>query len=199
VALAGRLGTGCAGSRVLLLGVGSGRNVGVLAGTGARVEVVEDDVERAAAATQRYAAKAHVRVTRATYAGPVPYAAGFVAALSTHALLHGTPTEIASAVAAVRTSLAPDAPFYATLGSQRDPRFGEGHRLGPDTFAPLDGSEAGIPHAYFDERTVRTVLSDFVIEELREANAGATVGSWAHTRAEAARIVHWYVKARRAQ
>jgi hypothetical protein len=190
---------GCleADARVLLLGVGSGRNVPPLLAAGARVDVVEEDPERARAAVDRFAGDGRVRVVRARYAGPIPFAGGFAAALTTHALQHGSLGGVTGAVAAVRSRLAPGAPFFLTLGSKRDPRFASGRRIAPNVAAPLDGSEAGVAHVYLDEPEVRAVLAGFEIESANEASAAETAGRWAHPGAEADGLVHWFVRARR--
>ncbi len=185
------------GARVLLLGAGSGRNVPALLAAGARVDVVEDDAARARAAAERFAGEGRVRIARVRYAGPIPFAGGFAAALSTHALQHGSLGELTSAVAAVRSRLEPGAPFFLTLGSKRDPRFAAGRRIDANTAAPLDGSEAGVAHVYLDEPEVRAVLHGFAIESALEGSAAQTAGHWAHSAAEAAELVHWFVRARR--
>jgi len=186
-----------AGARVLLLGVGSGRNVPPLLAADARVDVLEDDPVRARAAAERFAAEPRVRVTRARYAGPIPFAGGFAAALSTHALQHGSLGSVTAAVAGVRSRLGPGARFLLTLGSKRDPRFASGRRIDANVAAPLDGSEAGVAHVYLDEPEVRALLAGFEIESALEASAADTAGRWAHPGAEADGLVHWFVRARR--
>ena len=120
------------------------------------------------------------------------------AALSTHALLHGSPAEISAALAEIARELSVGAPLFATFGSQRDARFGEGRRLGPATFAPTDGDERGIAHSYFDEAALRGVLDEhFAIEELREVEVDEIVGAWAHASAPLRGAVHWFVVAHR--
>jgi hypothetical protein len=190
-------GTLLPNARVLLLGIGSGRNVPALLAAGARIEAIEDDAERARAAQARFTSEPRVRISRAAYAGPYAFEGTIDGALSTNALLHGTPHHVAAAVAAARERLGPSAPFYVTLGSKRDPRFGVGRSPARDTFVPSSGSEAGVPHCYFDEAGVRGLMSGFAIEELVERSAAETAGSWAHAPEESASIVHWFVRSRR--
>ena len=177
------------GARVLILGAGNGRNVPPLLHAGARVDILEEEPARAIAAMTRFAAQPRVRVTRGRYAGPYPFAGSFDAALSTHALLHGTPAAIGAALTAVRNRLVPGAPLFATFGSQRDPRYGRGTAVAPGTFAADSGDEAGVPHAYFDEPALRALLAGFSVRELGESAASA--GSWAHA-VETAALVHWF-------
>jgi len=199
----GRLLRGHAGpraARVLLVGVGSGRNVVPLLAAGLRVDAVECDPARARAAEARFAAQPRVCVVQASYAGPLPFPGVMhAAALSTHALLHGTPAGVAASLRAVADRLSAGAPFYATLGSQNDPRFGAGQRIGEETFAPLAGPERGAAHTYVSAAGARRLFAtDFVVESLAEVSAGEHVGRWAHDEADAATIVHWFVRARKA-
>jgi hypothetical protein len=186
-----------AGARVLLLGVGSGRNVPPFLEADARVDALEDDPERAREAAHRFAADGRVRIARARYAGPIPFAGGFAAALSTHALQHGSLGGVTAAIAAVRSRLGPGAPFFLTLGSKRDPRFSAGRRVDANVAVPLAGSEAGVAHVYLDEAEVYALLAGFEIESAHEGGAAETAGRWAHTPAEAQTLVHWFVRARR--
>ncbi len=161
-------------ARVLIVGAGSGRHVPVLRDAGFTVETIEVDDLRAM-----------------TTPGAID------GALSTHALLHGRPAEITAALACVRDLLRPGAPFYFTLGSTADPRFGHGTRIDDATWAPNEGSETGVPHAYFDERGASEFLVNWEIESLESRSAAETAGRWAHTDAEAATLIHWFVRARK--
>ena len=159
------------GARVFEIGHGSGRNHRALEAAG--FEVLHFGAE----------------------AAPPEGAAG---ALSTHALLHGSPAEIAAHLAEIARGLAIGAPFFATFGSRRDARFGTGTRLGPATFAPTEGDERGVAHSYFDEATLRGVFAaDFTIEELREVEVDAVVGGWAHANAPLRGAMHWFAVAHR--
>ncbi len=157
------------GTRVLEIGRGSGRNSDALAVAGYRVVEFED-------------------------AEPVKCAG----AISTHALLHGTPESIAEMLRGIADRVEIEAPFYATFGSSRDARCGAGARLGPQTFASLDGDEAGIAHTFFDEAQLRDVLSThWTIESLEEHAADTTAGTWAHRERPLSRSVHWFAKLHR--
>ncbi len=186
------------GARVLLLGVGSGRNVPCLLGAGARVDAVEEDPDRARAALERFAGEGRVRITRGRYSGPLAFTGGFDAALSTHALQHGSLAQVAAAVGAARNRLRPGALFFLTLGSKRDPRYASGRRIDANVVAPRDGAEAGVPHVFLDESEVVTLLAGFDLDSVVEDSAAETAGTWAHTADEARTLVHFFVRARRA-
>ena len=134
-------------------------------------------------------------VVHGTYDAVLPFSQPFAGALTTHALLHGMPGTIASRVATIARALECGAPFYATLGSASDPRFGRGKRFGPTTFAPMEGSERGVVHTYFDAADARTLFGAFEIESLEQVGGGRSIGHWAHDATESAEIVHWYLRA----
>ncbi len=179
--------------RVLVLGVGSGRNLSVLLAGRAHVQAIEEDDARFRDVSERFPL---ADVRHASYAGPYPFANGFAGALSTHALLHGRRARIASAIEAVRAALAPGASFLATLGSTRDPRFGVGHEVEDGTYVPTAGPEAGVEHSFFDEAAVRSLFLGFASAQIAEVSASETAGRWAHSEADASTLVHWFVRAR---
>ena len=119
------------------------------------------------------------------------------AALSTHALLHGRPVEIAETLAGIAAGLESAAPFFATFGSRRDARFGTGVRIDANSYAPDSGDEAGVTHCYFDEHELRALLEPhFAIESLEETPVDDIAGKWAHAAAPLRGAVHWFVRAR---
>ncbi len=180
-----------------MLGYGSGRNLPPLIARGIEVDIIESNAERAREATLRFVAESNVRIKHGSYAGPYPFSGTFDAALSTHALLHGTAREVELAVRTLAHHLVEHGVLFATFGSTRDPRFASGDRIDAYSRAPRDGSERGVVHAYFDERRLRTMLASFAIERCEEASASESAGRWAHDAAEAASLVHWFVRAKR--
>jgi hypothetical protein len=121
------------------------------------------------------------------------------AALSTHAYLHGASAKLRAGIAELRRVLRPNAPAYITLGSIKDARYGFGTPYDERSFAPGEGDEAGIPHAYFDRDGVIELLFGFTIEAMEEVDVDAIVGRWAHAGDDpVGGRVHWFVVARRA-
>ena len=161
---------------VIEVGTGSGRNTRALVDAGLKVVSVPDDTPY----TQ-------LPGTRENYA----------AALSTHAYLHGTSAKLRAGVAELRRVLRPHAPIYVTLASLRDARYGLGIPFDERSFAPGDGDEAGIPHAYFDRDGVIELLYGFTIESMEEVDVDEIVGRWAHADDDLAGRVHWFVVARK--
>ncbi|MFY9719021.1 MAG: hypothetical protein WAK16_05190 [Candidatus Cybelea sp.] len=135
-----------------------------------------------------------------TAATPVPFAGitgRFAAALSTHGLLHGNVAAVAQRVTDIAALLEKNGLLYATFGSVRDARFGVGERLDEFTFAPSEGDERGVPHAFFDrERLAELLEQDYAIESLEEHAVDEVVGSWAHRQAPLAGAAHWFAIAK---
>lgn len=162
---------------MLEVGQGSGRNTRLLVEAGIPIVSVPDDVPY----TQ------------------LPGARGqYGAALSTHAYLHGTSDKVRAGMAELRRVLQHDAPVFLTLGSIKDARYGFGVPHDERSFAPGDGPEAGIPHAFFDEDGVREALrGSLTIVTLDEVEVDDIVGRWAHADDEVSGRVHWFVQATR--
>jgi hypothetical protein len=121
-----------------------------------------------------------------------PCAAG----LATHALLHGTPREIAEELSAIARALEPHAPLFATFGSVRDARYGAGERPQPHVYVPLEGDEIGVAHAYFDDARLRALLAPhFTLESMHDVDVDEIAGTWAHQSTPLRGAVHWFVVA----
>ncbi len=162
---------------VIEVGTGSGRNARALVDAGVPLVSVPDDV-----------LYTQLPGGRETYG----------AALSTHAYLHGTSAKVRAGFGELRRVLRPGAPIFVTLGSLRDARYGLGIPFDERSFAPGDGDEAGIPHAYFDRDGVAEVLRGlFRLDEAEEVAVDDIVGRWAHARDDVAGRVHWFVRATR--
>ncbi len=164
-----------AGARIIEIGSGSGRTSAALTRAGFAVFSVPDG-------------------------GALPPAGerAFDGAISTHALLHGTPETIARDVAHIASLLAPETPFVATFGSTEDARFGAGRRISDVTFAPTAGDEIGVAHTFFDESHLRALVEPyFRIESLHAHHVDDIAGGWAHERAPLHGAVHWFLIATR--
>jgi hypothetical protein len=121
----------------------------------------------------------------------------YVAALSTHGYLHGSVAKLRAGLAELRRVLADGAAIAITLGCITDARFGFGEALDDNTFAPGDGEEIGIPHAYFDRDGVGELMRGlFTIASLEEMNVDEIVDPSAHL--EPAGMRHWFVLASKA-
>jgi SAM-dependent methyltransferase len=163
--------------RVLEVGSGNGRNTAALVAADIAHVTLDDAAVREGIA--------------ATGSG------AFTAAVSTHALLHGSPHEIRTRLEDIAALLVPNGVLYATFGSTRDARFGKGTRIDAATFAPDDGDERGVPHAFFDEAALRALLAPpFTVERIEEVAVDDIAGTWAHPTTPLRGSMHWFVEAR---
>jgi hypothetical protein len=123
-----------------------------------------------------------------------PVQAPFSAALSTHALLHGTPASIARDLAMIADALEHGAPLFGTFGSTHDARYGTGTFVEPYVYAPDDGDERGVAHSYFDDVRLFDLLAPrFTVESMREVAVDEIAGKWAHPTSPLRGAVHWFV------
>ncbi len=123
-------------------------------------------------------------------------AATAAGALSTHALLHGTPASISELLDRIAARVERGGALCATFGSVRDARYGQGRFVEDRVYAPEDGDERGVPHTYLDESGVRELLrNDWTIESMHETGVDAIAGSWAHEQQPLRDAVHWFVVA----
>jgi hypothetical protein len=120
------------------------------------------------------------------------------AALSTHALLHGTRADVAALLEEIAERLRPGAPFYGTFGSTEDARFGEGTRIDDGCYAPSGGDEAGVAHAFFDEAALREMLQPrWEIDRLDHVRVDDVAGAWAHLERPLRDAYHWFARLRK--
>ena len=184
---------------VLILGAGTGRSIPPFLDAGFAVDALDDRPEHVAQLRERFAGAGGLRLALASYDKPARLGFGYCGGLATHAYLHGTPVHVGAALDALATVLQPGGVACFTLGSSSDPRFGQGRRIDPSTWAPADGAEAGIPHLYLLEHQARAIVERSLhIVSLQEHQAGRIVGRWAHGQELASEaIVHWFVHARK--
>lgn len=160
-------------ARVLEIGAGTGRNTEALRAAGVEIDSIAD-------------------------AAPIPARDKYYdAALTTHALLHGTPGTVAASLDAIANALKPGAPLHATFASTLDARFGKGRRISKHVFAAETGDEAGVPHVYFTGEELRSLLeTNYEVEAIQETAVDDIVGTWAH-RKPLHGVVHWFVRCTR--
>jgi hypothetical protein len=164
---------------VIDFAVGSGRNSAALREAGFTVFPVDD----AAAQSNR----------------PMPsQKAACTALLSSHGFLHGTRQAIEERLHRVAQWIEPGGLLYATFGSTNDARFGTGDRIDASTFAPNDGDERGVAHAFFTEPELCALLQPvFDVELMEERAVDEVAGAWAHRQRPLSRAVHWFVIAKK--
>jgi len=161
--LAGREGA----TRVYDVGCGAGRHTAYLAARG--FEVTASDVSPSAMEhTRRTLAGAGLsaRLLRSDIRRSPLAAASFHAVVAFNVVYHATRAEVQAVLDALAAILAPGGLLLITFKSTLDEDCGRGRELGPMTWAPVSGVEAGIPHYYADEAEVRRLMAPFEIVSL---------------------------------
>jgi hypothetical protein len=160
-------------ARVLVLGPGRGRSLPPLVARHLTLDVAPED-----------------DTLLGGYTGP------YAGILSTHALLHGTRDGIALRVAVLTSRLASRGCLFATFGSSIDPRCGAGVYVPGGGWAPTEGDEAGVAHAYFERADLERLLIAFDDLRIEARDVRDIIGRWAHAPGAALPAVHWFVEAR---
>src|SRR3989338_1185980 len=101
---------------------------------------------------------------------PLPYPDGHFDAVTCYAVLDHVPMEGAlRAVSEVHRVLASPGLFFLTLAGAGSKKFGEGRKVGRNTFKLEDDYEAGAIQHYFDRQDIETLLAGrFRIKDIRE-------------------------------
>ncbi len=177
------------GARLVLdLGCGAGRHTVYLAREGFRVHAFDVDtggLVHCRAWLEREGLRALVCQG---LAGALPYAAGaFDAVISINVLYHDRREAVARAVDEVRRVLRPGGLFLATFASTRNPGYGRGACLAPQTYLR---EEAGRPVVHFFSRRedVVALARGFKIRRLTH-RLGRVLPS--------GRPAHWVLRAER--
>jgi hypothetical protein len=78
---------------------------------------------------------------------------------------------------------------FITVSARKDEgcQFEE---IEPETYVPLTGSEAGLPHHIFDEEKLRYEFRTFEILEISHRADGKVLAIWAKKR-QAGRLIIW--------
>jgi len=153
--------------RVLDLGCGAGRHVAYLAREGFDVcgtDISPRGLEFTRAWLQKEALQAKLQLSDMT---AIPYPDDcFDAIVSTYVIHHNTMNNIRRCVAGVYRALAPGGRALLTVSSKRGYSYGRGQPLEPDTFLRDEGPDAGVPHHYFDEPSLRELFARFCMVDL---------------------------------
>ncbi len=104
----------------------------------------------------------------------------FDAVVSTNVLHHGTAAEIKQTLGELFRIMKEGAAGFIITLSKQDFRYGDGEKIGPDTYRFTEGDEKGIVHHFFDEKELRFFFNRFEIVTLNEELFPAKKGNWAH-------------------
>ena len=168
-------------SKVLDVGCGIGRHTIYLARLGFEVHGIDQSasaIKRALDGLHRE--KLHAKLRVHNFSKALPYADNtFSLVLSTRAIHHMPCVDVSRAIGELDRVLAHGGFIFLQVPSmEKDEAFlrsggGPGwhvHFIDPHTVVPEDGEEAGVSHHYFTIDELRTLLPNYVFENLHVAS-----------------------------
>lgn len=156
-----------AAQRVLDLGCGSGRHVLYFAQQGFTVYGLDSAPEGIRLTQQALASQnLSAELTLQDIYEPLPYATASIdAIISTQVIHHATIVRIRGLIQELWRVLRFQGVLYITVAMQKNQgtRFQE---IEPNTYIPLDGREAGLPHYYFTPQTLGREFAAFDVQDI---------------------------------
>jgi SAM-dependent methyltransferase len=157
------------GGRVFDFGCGGGRHVVHLASSGLKVtggDVALSGLQAAREWLKGDKLNANLCLLEMS---KLPFSEGvFDGAVSINVLQHATLKQAARAIEDIRGILKPGSPFYFVVIGREDARCGEGEEIEPFTFIHRKGTEAGVPHHYFDLAEIEDLVERFNQSEIEK-------------------------------
>ncbi len=159
--------------RVLDLGCGTGRHVVYLAGKGFDVygfDPSRTGISIASKWLRKEKLSAHLVIHDMNK--KFPYKDGFFdAVIATSTLHHNTPSGVKRVIGEVERVLREGGILFFTVPRWRHIPSGPGKwkqkKIAPHTYLPLDGMEKGLPHFYFDKKSINSFFHDFRIAKMK--------------------------------
>ena len=147
-------------ARVLDVGSGAGRHLPSL--TGAGLTAVAFDISpRGLRLGRERGGEGAVHVL-GDFRGRFPFPdAAFDGVLTIKAVNHATPPEVRIAFAEMTRVLKAGGCLYGSVISSLDARYGDGQEIAEHTFVHDRPPETGVPHHYFTEKALRTLLAGY--------------------------------------
>lgn len=156
--------------RVLDLGCGSGRHTVLLSKEG--FEVVASDVSRSGLEmTRKWLSEEGLEATVKEHScyERFPFEDdSFDAVISTQVIHHNFHDKVRSCISEIERVLKPQGMVFITVSAEGDnkKRASRSEKVAPQTYAPLDGDEKGLPHFIYTEQQLRDDFKDFRVMKL---------------------------------
>ena len=133
------------------LGCGIGRHTLCLAEAGFNVTAVDDSAMALMIVRARVKNEARVKIICADYSQDLFLEESFDLVLSWNVLYHGNRESFKSAVQLVHKWLRPNGLFYFSCPTRRDSKYGNGEKVAPHTYRPMNSVHPGDVHYFADE------------------------------------------------
>ncbi len=175
--------------RVLDLGFGTGRHTVFLAENGFNVYGI-DISKTGKKITEKKVREENLKNVHLKTADmkDIPFKNSFFdAIISVYVMEHNTLSSLTKTISEIMRVLKPGGVLFATLISTKDPRYGAGKKLEPNTFVNIynttRGDDYDVPHRFSDRKEIEKIFSKFTILK--------AVEKFGYSERRKAKIVHW--------
>ncbi len=166
--------------RVMDLGCGNGRHVVALAAHG--FQVLGLDISRTGLElTQEWLGEMSLDASllQSDTRHPLPLSGSCLDGLmSTQVIHHALSREVRLAISEIHRVLRPGGLAFVTVPCRPHSRE-RSRKIERNTFLPLEGSEAGLPHHIFSKKRLRQAFRAFNILEISYRDSGRVLAVWA--------------------
>jgi len=167
--------------KVLDLGCGNGRHVVALAGLG--FQVIGLDISYTGLIlSQQWLEESsqQAALVQSDTRQPLPLSGNSQDGLmSTQVIHHALLDEVLMAISEIYRILKPGGLAFVTVPCRsRSQRRSKSLQIEENTFLPLEGQEAGLPHHIFSEGRLRLAFQDFDIKEVSYRDQGRILAIW---------------------
>jgi 2-polyprenyl-3-methyl-5-hydroxy-6-metoxy-1,4-benzoquinol methylase len=155
-------------SKVLDFGCGIGRHSFLFAKAGFSVTALDSSEEALNILRQRMQEQGiHLKITHGTYAASLFPRNYYDLVIAFNVIYHGQRKDMVTAIATIHYWLKPGGMFFFTCPTRRDGKFGNGEKVAPNTFRPLNSIHPGDLHYFADENDIIDFLRGFALKEKR--------------------------------
>jgi SAM-dependent methyltransferase len=174
--------------RVLDLCFGTGRHAIFLAENGFDVYGI-DTSKTGKDITEKKAKEKNLRNVHLKIADmcDIPFDNNFFdAIIAVYALEHNTLGGLKKTISELEQALKPNGILIATLISTKDPRYGTGKEIEPNTFTNIkDPAESDVPHRFSDEEEIKELFTGFNLIDSNEKTG--------YSERRKMKTVHWEI------
>jgi tellurite methyltransferase len=153
-------------NKVLDLGCGIGRHALLFAKAGFSVTALDSSTEALAVLLQTARTEGvRLKITEGGYNPSLFPRNYFDMVIAFNVLYHGYRKDFENAINTANYWLKPGGLFFFTCPTRRDGKFGNGEKVAPNTFKPLNSIHPGDNHYFSDETDIQFFLKGFSLKE----------------------------------
>ena len=153
-------------SKVLDLGCGIGRHSILLAKAGFSVTALDSSIEALEVMRKQTQEQGvRVKITQGTLAASLFPRNYFDLVIAFNVIYHGMRKDMEIAIATAHYWLKPGGLFFFTCPTRRDGKYGNGEKVAPNTYKPMNSIHPGGIHYFSDENDIIDLTRNFAIKE----------------------------------